>query len=231
MLRHRPGPLALLAASAVLPGAVLEAFGPSTGAVSGRGHLPPVGVAAPVAALPSIGLPAAGARRRDGQTTLLGTAFSTMTAMLAVHGFATPGVLVGPNGVVAVAGGLSLPVGAAVLALTALPAVRTTRRMGRLLGLQAALAAGIVALGATGLLRPSLAPAVPASGSRAALALMATGIVLYGLLANRAIRTFALTRRADDLVVAVGCVWLALASVGTLTRTPGSLGFWLGHAL
>src|SRR4051794_34757672 len=185
MLRHRPGPLALLAASAVLPGAVLEAFGSSTVAVSGAGHFTLVGVAAVIAAVASIGLTAAGVRRRDGQTTLLGTAFSTMTAMLAVHGFATPGVLVGPNGVVAVAGGLSLPVGAAVLALTALPAVRTTRRMDRLLGLQGALAAAVLALGAAGPLWPSLVPAVPASGSRAALALMATGILLYGLLANR----------------------------------------------
>src|SRR3954463_15899985 len=164
MLRHRPGPLALLAASAVLPGAVLEAFGSSTVAVSGRGHFALVGVAAVVAAIAPIGLTAVGVRRRDGQTTLLGTAFSTMTAMLAVHGFATPGVLVGPNGVVAIAGGLSLPVGAAVLALTALPAVRTTRRMGRLLALQAALAGAVLALGAAGLLRPDPLPAVPAGG-------------------------------------------------------------------
>src|SRR4051794_41330442 len=151
MLRHRPGPLALLAASAVLPGAVLEAFGSSSVAVSGRGHFALVGVAAVVAALASAGLTAAGVRRNDGQTTLLGTAFSTMTALLAVHGFATPGVLVGPNGVVAVAGGLSLPAGAAGLALTALPAVRPTRRMGRLLALPGALAAGVVGLGAPGL--------------------------------------------------------------------------------
>src|SRR3954462_3894642 len=155
MLRHPPGPLALLAPSAPPPAPPLSAVRSSTVAASGRGHFALGGVAAVVAAIASIGLTAVGVRRRDGQTTLLGTAFSTMTAMLAVHGFATPGVLVGPNGVVAVAGGLSLPVGAAVLALTALPAVRTTRRMGRLLGLQAALAAGIVALGATGLLRPS----------------------------------------------------------------------------
>src|SRR3954470_9897384 len=148
MLRHRPGPLALLAASAVLPGAVLEAFGSSTVAVSGRGHFALVGVAALVAAVASIGLTAAGVRRRDGQTTLLRIAFSTMTAMLAVHGIATPGVLFGPNGVVAVAGGLSLPVGAAVLALTALPAVRTTRRMGRLLALPGAVAGGGVGVGA-----------------------------------------------------------------------------------
>jgi len=42
---------------------------------------------------------------------LMGTAFSTMTALLAVHGLTTPGVLVGGNGVIALAGGLSIPVG------------------------------------------------------------------------------------------------------------------------
>src|SRR4051812_3221724 len=210
MLRHRPGPLALLAASAVLPGAVLEAFGSSTVAVSGRGHFALVGVAAVVAAFASIGLTAAGVRRRDGQTTLLGIAFSTMTAMLAVHGIATPGVLFGPNGVVAVAGGLSLPVGAAVLALTALPAVRTARgvapaasarpawpagRAARGLAprpaLQAAVAAAVLALGAAGLLWPGFVPAVRGRGSHSALALMALGLALFGMLANRAVRTFA----------------------------------------
>src|SRR4051812_19896348 len=231
MFRHRPGPLALLAAAALLPGAVLEAFGSSAVAVGGLGHFALVGAVALVAAIASAGLTAAGVRRRDGQTTLLGIAFSTMTAMLAVHGIATPGVLFGPNGVVAVAGGLSLPVGAAVLALTALPAVRTARRMTPLLALQAVLATGVLVLGAAGLLWPTLVPAVPASGSHAALALMAVGLALFGLLANRAMRTFALTRRADDLAVAVGCVWLAIASVATLTRAPVSLGFYVGHAL
>src|SRR4051794_19303387 len=188
MFRHRPGPLALLAAAAVLPGAVLEAFGSSGVAVSGRGHFALVGVAALVAAFASAGLTAAGVRRRDGQTTLVGTAFSTMTAMLAVHAVATPGVVVGPNGVAAVAGGLSLPAGAAVLALTALPAVRATRRMAPLLALQAGLAAAVLALGVAGLLWPALVPPVPQSGSRAALALMTVGLVLFGLLANRAMR-------------------------------------------
>jgi putative nucleotidyltransferase with HDIG domain len=130
-----------------------------------------------------------------------------------------------------VAGGLSLPAGAAVLALTALPSVRSMRRMAPLLALQAGLAATVLALGAVGLLWPTLVPAVPQSGSRAALALMTIGLVLFGLLANRAVRTFALTRRADDLLVGVGCVWLAVASVATLTRSPGTAGFYLGHVL
>jgi len=231
MFRHRPGPLAALAASAVVPGAVLEAFGKANVAIGGTGHFALVSVAALVAGFASTGLTAAGVRRRDAQIALLGTAFSTMTALLAVHGLATPGVLVGPNGVVALAGGLSLPAGAAVLALTALPGLRNTRRMGPLLALQAALAATVLGLGAAGLLWPALVPAVPASGSRTAIALMSLGITLFGLLANRAMRTFALTRRVDDLLVAVGCAWLAVASFATLTATPASLGFWLGHVL
>ena len=231
MFRHRPGPLALLAAATVLPGALLETFGASNVAVSGPGHFALVGITALIAAFASAGLTAAGVRRRDGQTALLGTAFSTMTAMLAIHALTTPGVLVGMNGVVALAGGLSLPAGAAVLALTALPALRRTRRMGRLLALQALLAGGVLALGAAGLLWPELVPPVPQSGDRAALALMAVGLALFALLANRAMRTYALTRRPDDLVVAVGCAWLAIASIATLTRTPGTLGFYLGHVL
>ena len=57
-------------------------------------------------------LSVAGARRGDGRTVLLSTAFSTMTGLLLVHGLATPGMIVDDNGVVALAGGLSLPVGA-----------------------------------------------------------------------------------------------------------------------
>ena len=231
MLRHRPGPLALLAAAALVPGAIVEAAGSRTVAISGFGHFALVAVAASAAAFASAGLTLTGVRRRDGQTALIGTAFSTMTAMLAVHGLATPGVLFGPNGVVALAGGLSLPVGAAVFALTALPALRRTRRMAPLLVLQAVLATGVVGLGVAGLADPALVPAVPQTGSDAALALMSVGLVLYGLLANRAMRTYALTRRADDLVVAIGCAWLAIASIATLTTTPGSLGFYMGHFL
>ena len=54
---------------------------------------------------------------------------------------------------------------------------------------------------------------------------MIGGASLYGLLADRAMRTFALTRRSDDLLVAVGCAWLAVAAFATLTATPGSAGF------
>ena len=44
---------------------------------------------------------------------------------------ATPGFIVGPNGMIALAGGLSVPVGAALLALTALPVAAPSRPTSR----------------------------------------------------------------------------------------------------
>jgi hypothetical protein len=162
---------------------------------------------------------------------LLGCAFSTMTALLAVHGLATPGVLVGPNGVVTLAGGASLPAGAAVLALGALPAVRRPRRLAPLLVLQAVLAGCVLALGAVGLLRPELVPVAPKSGSGQAVGLLVIGLGFYAVLARRALRTFGLTRRRADLVVAVGCAWLGVALVPQLMMSPATVGFYVGHLL
>ena len=150
-------------------------FGREPASLSGAQHFGFVTVAALTAAVASAGLTAAGVRRRDGRTILLGTAFSTMTALLAVHAIATPGVLVGPNGVIALAGAASLPAGAAVLALTALPGLRRPRRIAPLLVLQAVLAAGVLTLGVLALAVPGLLPSVPESGSTAAVALLVVG--------------------------------------------------------
>ena len=54
-----------------------------------------------------------------------------MAALLAVHGLVTPGVLVGQNGVIALTGAATLPVGAAVLALSALPRFNDARARSR----------------------------------------------------------------------------------------------------
>ena len=43
--------------------------------------------------LASLALSIAGARARDGRAMLMGTAFSTMTALFAVHALATPRIL------------------------------------------------------------------------------------------------------------------------------------------
>jgi hypothetical protein len=194
-------------------------------------HFLGVGGAAAVAALAAIALTVAGARRHDGRTVLLGTAFSVMAALLAVHGLTTPGFLVGMNGVVSFSGGATLPVGGALLVLATLPSLRRPRAVGLLLALQAVLLAAVFALGGIGILLPSLVPGVPEPRSQAAIAALVAGLAFYGLVAYRALRTYLLTRRLADLAVVLGIAWLAAALVGALTLTYLELGWWLGHAL
>jgi putative nucleotidyltransferase with HDIG domain len=188
-------------------------------------------VVALVSAGAALALTVAGARGNDGRAVLLGTAFSTMTALFAIHGAATPGILVGPNGVIAAAGGLAMPVGALLLSLTALPALRRPRRVGPLLALQAVAVVTVVGFGSLGLLVPSAVPAVPAAGTTEAWALMIVGDLALAVLVVRALRTHALTRRASDALVAVGCVWLGWAQWGQLVAGPMTAAFFIAHAL
>src|SRR6266545_3050415 len=221
--------LTLGAAAALLPFAALLFLSHRHAHFGAQVHFRGVGLTALAAAVAAVALTIVGARRRDGRTVLVGTAFSVMASLLALHGIATPGVLIGMNGVVAFTGGATLPVGAAVLALSALPALRRPRSLRTLLVLQVLLLAAVISLGTIGMLVPSAVPSVPATGSPAALTLLAIGLALFGLLTLRAIRTFLLTRRRADLVVAVGIVWLASALPPAMLLNFMELGWWLGH--
>jgi putative nucleotidyltransferase with HDIG domain len=186
---------------------------------------------AAVGAVASLALTVAGARANDGRAMLLGIAFSTMTALLGVHAMATPGVIVGTNGVIALAGGLTAPVGAGLLALTALPALRRPRRVRPLLVLQLGAAAGVVVLGVIGLVFPSVVPAVPAPGSAPAYLLMAAGEFCLALLLVRALRTYLLTHRSADAMVAIGCAWLGWTQWGQLVVGPMTAAYYVAHLL
>ena len=140
-------------------------------------------------------------------------------------------MLIGPNGVIAFAGGLGIPVGTGLLALTALPALRRTRNVKPLFALQLSLGALVLALAAIGLVFPAVVPKVPTVGSDAAYALLASGLAFCVLLTHRATRTFWLTRRPADLLVAVGCIWLGVALFAQLVIGPMTLGYYLGHRL
>ncbi|HEX9351306.1 MAG TPA: HD domain-containing phosphohydrolase [Gaiellaceae bacterium] len=194
-------------------------------------HFKDVGLTAFAASVAAFALTIAGAKRRDARTILVGTAFTVMAALLALHGIATPGILVEMSGVVAFTGGATLPVGAAVLALSALPALRRPRGVKPLLLLQAVLVPSVVTLGVVGMLVPSAVPAVPTPGSTSALTVLVIGLALCGLLTLRAVRTFLLTRRRSDLGVAVGLVWLATALPPAMLLNGMELGWWIGHWL
>jgi hypothetical protein len=226
--------LALIAASATGPAAVLHylAGGKSEAPIGYTAHFFIIAVSSLIAASAAIALTVAGTRRGDGRTVLVGVAFSAMTALLAVHGISTEGVLLrGESGVSAFAGGAALPVGGTVLALSALPSLRGPDSIGPLLRLQGALLASICALGTVGILFPESVPAVPRSGGPAAIALVAIGLLLFGMLSVRAVRTYVLTRRLADLLVVIGTAWLGTALVPQLIMTPWSWGWWTGHVL
>jgi HD-GYP domain-containing protein (c-di-GMP phosphodiesterase class II) len=152
-----------------------------------------------------------------------------MAALLAVHGLVTPGMLVGQNGLIAVTGAATLPVGGIVMTLSALPQFASARAIPRVLALQAVLACAIVALSVGGVLKPSLVPGVPSPRSAPAIALFAVGLAVYGALALRAMNTFLLTRRGADLAIVVGVVLLACSLYGALLLSYLDLGWWLGH--
>jgi putative nucleotidyltransferase with HDIG domain len=218
------------AALAAFPTAAGHFFGGDKVAFGGGVHFYGVGLTALLAAFAAVALTVIGARRRDGRTVLLGTAFSVMAALLALHGIATPYFLIGDNGVVSFTGGATLPIGGAILALAAIPRFRRPDGVRALLILQGSLLAIIAALGITAFAAPSLVPGVPEPRSPAALLLLGVGLAFYALLAFRAFRTFLLTHRYADLLVVVGIAWLAAALPPAMLMTYMELGWWLGHA-
>jgi hypothetical protein len=231
-VRDRVVPVLMLAgAVAVLPLPAAQFLGPREVAIPGIVHFLCVGVGAIAATGAAIALTAVGVWNQDGRAVLVGTAFTAMAALLALHGLATPGVIFGFNGVVSLSGGATLPVGGAVLALSAVPVFRGPQGVKALLWLQGVLLAGITFLGLVGLIFPSLVPAVPAPASPSALGVLVVGLCFYGVLGLRALHTFLLTHRGSDLFVLLGLGWLTSALVASLVLDFSQLGWWVGHGL
>lgn len=232
--RERLVPLALLLAlGALLPALVLHVFGGDRVRVDALVHFVGVGMTSALAATAAIALTVAGGRARDGRTVLVGTAFTAMAALLAVHGLATPGYLVrdGYAGVAAFTGAATLPVGGGIMALSTLPALRRPRNVGPFVLLQVAGVAAVGTVGGLGIAFPDLVPPVPKPGAPEALAALAVGSVFFALLLARAFKTYLLTHRRTDLAVVVGLAWLTLALPPAVATTYTQLGWWLGHLL
>jgi HD-GYP domain-containing protein (c-di-GMP phosphodiesterase class II) len=230
MLRRPFGQIfALLGACAVVPVASLLAFGGVQVLPSMWVHFYGVGVSAAVATAAAVVLTTVGAREGDSRTVIVGGGFALMASLLAVHGLSTPGVILGSNGLIALTGAATLPVGAAVLALAALPPFTGTGAIRRVLLVEAAVGAAIVAVSVVGAAVPRLVPALPTARSATAIVVFGVGLALYGALAIRAMHTFLLTRRVADLAVVLGIVLLACALYGALLLGFTDLGWWLGH--
>jgi len=229
-LRERFAPLSvLLFAGAVLPVGLLHFVGHHMVMFGTPVHFVGVGVTALAAAFAALALTLVGVRRNDGRVILIGTGFTVMAALLAIHGLATPGALIGNNGVISLTGAATLPVGGGILALSALPSLRRPHRIRALLGLQAFALVAVIGLGVAGMAIPSLVPPVPAPGSPAAIVALCVGVFFYSLLLLRALKTYFLTQRGMDLAVVVGLAWLTASLPPALLLDFMDLGWWLGH--
>jgi len=229
--RQTASALGVCAVGVALPATVLLLVGRHEYMPGSGVHFWGVGFGAILATVAAVALTIVGWRRNDARTVLVGTAFSVMAALLALHGLATPGMIMGyEGGLGAFTGGATLLLGAAVLALAALPAVTEPKSVNRLVLLQIVLIVAIASLGAVGMLFPSVVPDVPEAGGTLALSLLAVGLVLYAFLGLRAINTYLLTRRRADLLVVLGLSFLATSLVAALVLDYMQLGWWLGHA-
>jgi HD-GYP domain-containing protein (c-di-GMP phosphodiesterase class II) len=223
--------LLLAIVGAAIPAATLFALRNNEVTWNGPAHCVLVGASAVAALTAAALLTFRGAADHDARAVIAGGAFSTMAALLAVHGLATPGVLVGGNGVVALSGGVTIPVGAALLSLLGVPSLADPRRIRAILGIQLATMVAIFAVSGLGLLFPALVPGVPAPKSLSAILLLVGGSGLLAIVGLRAARTYALSRRGADLAILVGVWWLALALVPALVMGGLYLDWWLGHGL
>jgi putative nucleotidyltransferase with HDIG domain len=230
LLRERLAPVAtLLGLGAALPAALLHFYGHRMVMLGTNVHFIGVGVTALAAAVAALALTVAGIHRKDGRVALVGIAFTVMAALLAIHGLATPGAMIGMNGVIALTGAATLPAGGAVLALSALPALRQPSSMRGLLIMQAVSVTLVLGLGIVGMVFPSVVPSVPAPASPAAVAALVVGMALFAVLLLRSLKTYLLTRRNADLAVIVGVAWLTSALPPAMLWNYMDLGWWFGH--
>jgi HD-GYP domain-containing protein (c-di-GMP phosphodiesterase class II) len=222
--------LSLLGVGAVLPAAILVTFGHhSPNHLGTNVHFIGVGISAVLASVAALALTLLGVRRGDGRVVLVGTAFTVMAALLAIHGLATPGALIGNNGVISLTGAATLPVGGAVLALSALPTLRQPNGIRPLLVLQGLALVGVLGLGIIGMVFPSTVPSVPTPASKPAVIALAVGLFFYAVLLLRALKTYLLTQRGVDLAAVVGLAWLTAALPPAMLWSYADLGWWLGH--
>jgi putative nucleotidyltransferase with HDIG domain len=228
-------PAALAAGALAVPAVLLAFFGAREVEALYVTHMVAVGATMLVAGLAAITLTRAGTRRDDVRAVAVGTAFAAMAALLLIHALATPEVFLGEEqtGLLAFAGGATLPVGAAILCLAAHPRLRLRGRAGLdlLRRLQLATVAWILAIGALGLADPDLVPSQPEARGAPAIVTLLVTLGLFALLARRAWRTFSLTRRGADLWVCIGVGWLALALGAAMCWPAWSVAWWGGHML
>jgi HD-GYP domain-containing protein (c-di-GMP phosphodiesterase class II) len=223
--------VAIAGGAALVPVGLFAATAGREVMIAPMAHVVVVGAAGALAAVAAMGLSVMAARVNDGRTVLLGMAFSVMATLLVVHALATPGAWIGENGLMQLAGAVNVPVGAMILAASALPWLQRPHDARVLMWLQIAVVAVLVVAGAVALANAADVPAVPRRASGVAGMLFIIGAGALALLAWRAGRTYVLTRRVSDFLVTVGLVWLIGGQYGLLHDGMMDAAWWAGHVL
>lgn len=195
-------------------------------------HLYIVAVPAIVAGLLAALTGRAAAQRRDARAAIASAGFTVLAGILAVHGLASPGVILPADEfhVISASGGLAVPIAGAVLVLAA--SRRVTVWTARRIWLPLVLSfTTVVGVGTLVLTVPSVVPAIPLGTPSVRGAVVAITLAVYALLIVRTLETATLTRRIMDLGMPVGFAWLATSGVDAVVGSTFSIGFWLSHAL
>jgi HD-GYP domain-containing protein (c-di-GMP phosphodiesterase class II) len=221
----------VLLLAALIPTLLIAVSGTQMFMVAPWLHIVVVGVAGALAVAASVAMSVVAVRRNDAHALWLGMGFSTMATLLVLHALATPGIILPANGLVQIAGALNLPIGGMLLAASGLSVLRRPRRIKLMLGLQLAVVGELALAGGLILAFAPVIPSVPAPSTFAANVIFALGASPLALLAWRAARTYLLTRRRADLIVAHGVVWLIGAQYGLLHFSMMQAGFWAAHIL
>ena len=230
-IRSRVPVIALLGALTILPAVAVAVTAPTMVMMPSLVHLFVVGLTSLLAGGAAITMSVVAARHNDGDGVWLGMAFSVIATMMLIHALATPGALLDDNGLVQVAGVLNLPIGGTILAAGGLPILRRQRRVDLLLAIQFATVGLLIVAGAVALANSSVIPVIPTPSTTSANIIFVIGAGALFLLAWRAARTYLLTRRLSDLLVAAGIVWLIAAQYAMLHYGMMSGAFWAAHVL
>lgn len=221
----------IAAAAAVIPALLLAATAGHRVMIAPVVHITVVGAAGALAAVAAMAMSVLAGRVNDRGALVAGTAFAVMATMLVIHALATPGVLVGDNGLMQLAGALNVPAGAAILTVAALPTLDGRAHARSRSWIPVALAGALATAGAVALVNAAQITSVPRPGSPAARLVFVIGACALALLAWRAGRTYLLTRRTSDLLVTAGLVWLIAAQYGLLRYEMMDLPWWVAHGI
>ncbi len=196
-------------------------------------HFVVVSAASVAAAVLAVAVGLAGARQRNVVVTVLATAFASLAVLFALHGLSTPGFLLPPTPVPAVAAQTSVLMAAVWLALSATPSdTLLMRLLGRGGGVLPGIwVAALVVLDLVSLRRPDLWAWLPLASPPLNAAAAATAIACCGYAWARYWASYVYSRFPLQLAIVYASGWLAVSQWIITYGTVWRLSWWIYHLL